>query len=148
MSQGAAQQEPEQQRQFQHGGGDQTCRGITDKDNTSDTATLAMAERENSLAFGAAGVADGPTADVDGVVAALLLHHHFYTPSHPRQPAALFWEHQLLGNLPLEWFEVVHLVGCVIIQDTPEGSGKGEHAHSTQTGPEQAQNIFPMRPLC
>lgn len=51
-------------------------------------------------------------------------------------PAALFWEHQLLGNLPLERFEVVHLVGCAIIQDTPEESGKGERAHSTQTGPE------------
>lgn len=66
----------------------------------------------------------------------LLLHRHFYTPRHPRQPAALFWEHQLLGNLPLERFEVVHLVGCAIIQDSPEESGEGERAHSTQTGPE------------
>lgn len=136
MSQGAAQQEAEQQRQFQHGGGDQTCQGITDKDNTSDTAALAMAEGENSLTFGASGAADGPTADVEGLVAALLLHPHFYTPRHPHQPAALFWEYQLLGNLPLERFEVVHLVGCAIIQDTPEESGKGERAHPTQTGPE------------
>lgn len=60
----------------------------------------------------------------------------FILPGTPRQPAALFWEYQLLGNLPLERFEVVHLVGCAIIQDTPEESGKGERARSTQTGPE------------
>lgn len=43
-----------------------------------------VAERENSLDFRASGAADGPTADVGGHDAALLLHHHFYTLKLPR----------------------------------------------------------------
>lgn len=66
MSQGAAQQEPEHQRQFQHGGSDHTCRGTTNKDNASDTAApqrSALAERAGSLTFGASRGADGPRGD-------------------------------------------------------------------------------------
>lgn len=42
---------------------------------------------------------------------------------------------QILGNLPLQQFEVVHLVGCAIIQDTPEEGNccKGECARFPHT---------------
>lgn len=42
---------------------------------------------------------------------------------------------QILGNLPLQQFEVVHLVGCAIIQDTPEewNCCKGECARFPHT---------------
>lgn len=80
--------------------------------------------------------ADRPMEGSGGLVDLLLAGLHFYAHSHGRhQHGALFWEHQFLGNLPLEQFEVEHLVGCAIIKDTPEEGKwcKGERARFLQT---------------
>lgn len=70
------------------------------------------------LTFRSSRAAGRPTEGSGGLVDLWLTELGFYAPGHARhQHAALFSDYQLLGNLPLEQFEVLHLVGCAIIQD-------------------------------